>query len=589
MAKINLDIVGGSYEMRATQLDAQRSINWYPTVDPTGKFKKALLPRPGLELFIADENENSVRGILALRGILYAVIDDKLYECFSNRERNVLGNLRTSTGLVIIRANDTQLFISDSLNGYFYQIVDTETYSAGTFRKIENVESTISKPIFFGAGLNDMKSTGIDYLGYEDRVYRIQIDGDSIPNTFKWTDNSENPNFVWNAEDIVITPNIDQTLNNGVKVLFTNDNAHTLGDYWEITVTIDSAFYVPVIPSYQDGYGIYPKQNSNRFYISKIDDFSQVNALDYANANVYSDNLVAAISVHDELYLIGETSTEIWYDTGQVDFPFGRKINVILNYGCEAPFTVLSGANNIIFMLAKNYDGGRIIVRIVNYNIDIISTEPINEELRTYDKVDDAFAFTIERNGHIFYLITFPAANRTWVYDMTIGVWHEWRSLFDRNFPFASQKILGRFRGNCHTVFNGQDVIGDSISGKIFILKENSNVDYDKPIVCERTTQHLAVTDQYTTISSLQIDVEAGVGNINTPDDDPQLMLQISRDGGKSWGNEMWRPIGKIGRYTNRALWYRLGTARNFTFRIRCTNNVYRVLLGAIIDAEAVD
>lgn len=589
MTKINLDIVGGSYEMRATQLDAQRSINWYPTIDTTGKFKKALLPRPGLELFINDEYENSVRGILALRGILYAVIDEKLYECFSNGSRNVLGNLDSSIGLVTIRANDTQLFISDSSNGYFYQIVDTANYTAGTFERILQASSTIGKVLFFGGGLEDLKSIGTLYTGTEDRTYRIQIDSDDTPNTFKWTNNATDPNFTWNAQNVPITANTDQWLNNGIIINFTNDTGHTINDYWEIEATIDSAFYVPIMPSYQDGYGIYPKQNTNRFYISEIDDFSKINALDYAHANVYSDNIVAAISIHDELYLIGETSTEIWYDTGKADFPFERKINVVLNYGCEAPFSVLSASNNIIFMLARNYDGGRIIVRIVNYNIDIISTEPINQELRTYDRVDDAFAFTIERNGHIFYLITFPTANRTWAYDMTIGVWHEWRSLQERDFPFASQKDLGRFRGNCHTVFEGQDVIGDSLSGKIFILKENSNADYDRPIVCERTTQHLAVENQYTSINSLQIDVENATTDLYSSDSDPQLLLQVSRDGGKSWGNEMWRPIGKVGKYKNRALWYRLGTARVFTFRIRSTNSVYRVLLGAIIDAEAID
>ncbi len=589
MPKINLDIVGGSYEMRAVQLDAQRSINCYPTIDQTGKFKSALLVRPGLDLYIDDDNENSVRGILALRGVLYAVIDDKLYICFSNGTRTVVGTLNTSSGLVSIRANDTQLFISDISNGYFYQIIDTERYPAGTFEKIQNVNSTISKPVFFGAGLNDMLSVGVNYLGSKDKIYRVQIDGADTPNTFKWTDDALNPNFAWNAQNIAITASVDQNLNNGVKILFTNDNAHTLGDYWEIKATIDSTFYVPVIPSYQDGYGIYPKQNSNIFYISELEDFSQVNAFDYAQAAVYADNLVAAISVHDELYLIGDTSTEIWYDTGNPDFPFGRKINVVLNYGCEAPFSVLSAANNVIFMLAKNYDGARIIVRIINYNVDIISTEPINEELRTYERVDDAFAFTIERNGHIFYVITFPGADRTWVYDMTVGMWHEWRSLHNLEFPFGSQKVLGRFRGNCHTVFNGQDIIGDSRSGKIFILKEDSNADYDEQIVWERTTQHLSVNNQYTAVNSLQIDIEAGRGSVIPPYDDPQLMLSISKDGGKSWGSEMWRSVGKIGEYKNRAIWYRLGTARNFTFRIRSTDSYYRAVFGAVIDAEVFD
>lgn len=585
MAKIELNFVGGAYDMLATQLDAQNCINWYLTVDPTGKYKRALLPRPGLQTYVEIAGANEVRGILGLRGNLYAVIDSNLYLCYSNGSTNKIEPaMETSSGLVSILANEKQLFITDGKDGYVYQIEETDDYAAGDFFKIESASSTIGTPIFNGSGLDDLSASG-SYTGVTNKTYKVQIDGDLIPNTFRWSDSDGE---TWNAEKIPITT-VNQLLSEGVFIRFTSSIGHTLNDDWDIPVTIDSAFYAPIIPSYQDGYGVYPRQNTSLFYISALDDFSKVNASDFAQARVYPDDLVGAVSIHDELYLIGGATTEIWYNTGNVDFPFERKLNLILNYGCEAPFTIQAGADNLIFMLATNYDGARIIVKIVNYSVTIVSTEPINQELAGYEKVDDAFSFLIERNGHIFFVITFPTADRTWVYDITTNLWHEWRSLRVTDVLVPNQTILGKFRGTCHTVFDGEDLIGDDRSGKIFKLTESSYKDDDDLIICERTAQHISQLNQFTTFNYVQIDAEAATALVDGYGSDPQLMFSVSKDGGRTFGSEMWRSLGKVGRYKNRAIWYRLGTARVFTYRIRNTDPVYKVILGAIADVEVND
>jgi hypothetical protein len=589
MAKIKADIVGSSYEMRATQLDSQTCINWYLTVDQTGKYPITLLPRPGLQLLIDDNNENNnVRGLLSLRGFLYAVIDEKLYECSSTGRREEVGVLNTASGLIYFLANQFQLFISDGTLGYVYQLKETEFHEKGDFFIVDNYASNISNPVFSGGGVDDLSVSPIsDYTGDKEKLYRVQIDDTTsgTADNFRW---SEDGGFTWNQERVIIT-GTDQELNEKIFINFDNLKGHVLFDTWDIKAVPSSDFYAPIIPSYQDGYGIYPRQNTNTFYVTAINDFSLVNAAEFQNTSVYPDNLVAAISIHDELYLIGETTTEIWYDTGAPEFPFERKRNIILNYGCEAPFSVASGADNIIFMLASNYDGGRVIVKIVNYNVQIISTEPLNEYLRSYDVIKDAFAFIIERNGHIFYIITFPTADRTWVYDLTTDLWHEWRSLRFEDRVIDPSIVSGRFRGNCHTVFEGQDVIGDAYSGKIYILTEKSSVDFDRNIVCERSTRNLNQDNQFLSLNSLQIDVEAGRGEFVPEREDPQIMLQISKDGGRTWGNELWRSLGKHGEFRKRAIWYRLGTARNFNFRIRISDPVYRVIMGGIADVEIFD
>ena len=46
---------------------------------------------------------------------------------------------------------------------------------------------------------------------------------------------------------------------------------------------------------------------------------------------------------------------------------------------------------------------------------------------------------------------------------------------------------------------------------------------------------------------------------------DPQIMLSVSRDGGRTYGSEKWRPFGALGKYRNRIIWRRLGRAFDWT------------------------
>lgn len=59
----------------------------------------------------------------------------------------------------------------------------------------------------------------------------------------------------------------------------------------------------------------------------------------------------------------------------------------------------------------------------------------------------------------------------------------------------------------------------------------------------------------------------------------PTVMLQISRDGGHTFGAEIWRAFSKIGRFRTRAVWNSLGRARDWTMKFRITNAVKVVLV----------
>jgi hypothetical protein len=75
--------------------------------------------------------------------------------------------------------------------------------------------------------------------------------------------------------------------------------------------------------------------------------------------------------------------------------------------------------------------------------------------------------------------------------------------------------------------------------------------------------------------------MEAGTGLIDGQGEDPQLMMQVSKDGGHVFGNERWVSIGKQGRYRARAKFNRLGRSRDWVFKFRVTDPVKTVFVGA--------
>lgn len=63
-------------------------------------------------------------------------------------------------------------------------------------------------------------------------------------------------------------------------------------------------------------------------------------------------------------------------------------------------------------------------------------------------------------------------------------------------------------------------------------------------------------------------------------------MMQFSDDGGFTWSNESWRPLGRVGEHRKMPYWDRIGKARDRTFRIVISDPVKVVISDAWLDIE---
>ena len=344
-----------------------------------------------------------------------------------------------------------------------------------------------------------------------------------------------------------------------------------------LTQITDPAFYGSPRVDYLDGYGVFVRPGTQQFYISALNDFTAFDALDFASDEADPDNLVTHIVDHQELILFGERVTTVWFDSGDATFPLARREGATMEVGCAAALSVAK-MDNTVFFLGRTSHGTGLVYKLNQYSPQIISNRGIEYLINSFERVDDAFAYTYQKNGHSFYVLTFPTANKTLVYDAAIQ---------DNDLAWSVRETygLGRDRASCYAFAFGKHLVGDFVSGVLYELDENTHTDAGLPIVWSRTCAHIISDFKRIKHKEVVLNFETGVGLEDGTD--PLVYLTYSDDGGHSYITPREASLGVIGQRKNRVMWARLGNSRDRVYKVFGSEPVKTVLMGGYIDVEA--
>jgi hypothetical protein len=268
----------------------------------------------------------------------------------------------------------------------------------------------------------------------------------------------------------------------------------------------DPDFPGAVTVGFLDGYFVFNEPNSQKVWVTSLLDGLSVDPLDFASAEGSPDGLISLIVDHREAWLFGTNSVEVWYDAGNADFPLQRIQGAFNEIGCAAAYSVAK-LDNGIFWLGKDARGQGIVYRANGYSGQRVSTHAVEWQIQQYGNLSDALAYTYQQDGHSFYVLIFPTANTTWVYDVATQAWHE-RAGWD-NGEFV------RHRSNCQMAFNNEVIVGDFENGNIYAFDLDVYADNGSIQKWLRSWRALPTGQnnlKRTSHHSLQLDVEAGVG-----------------------------------------------------------------------------
>lgn len=303
---------------------------------------------------------------------------------------------------------------------------------------------------------------------------------------------------------------------------------------------------------------------------------TNIDPLSFATAESSPDD-ITALKVHNkQLWIFGELSTEIWYPTGDNDLPFAPMQGSAIFAGCLLRHTIQRFGESLVW-LANTENGNCQIVMAQGLQLQRISNHALEKELRGYDTTD-ASAYVYQEVGHSFYVIKFPRANKTWVYDGATGAWHQ-RAIW-RNDAFQQHPTKH------HAMWRGQHIFTHESQVMILGLTDSSRdvigIDILKQ-VRERATHAVSRTQNMVRHNRLTLITQQATSN---NEKDPQVMLSWSDDDGVSWSDTRWRGLGKRGQYYRRTFWARLGASRNRAYRIRMTDSATLVITGAELEVS---
>ena len=329
-----------------------------------------------------------------------------------------------------------------------------------------------------------------------------------------------------------------------------------------------------------DNYIIYNQPGTQAWGCTDLGLVTSSNAL-YGVKDGSPDELVSLIVDRRQVFLMGEFTTEVWTDVGNIvsgiiSFPFQRIPGTSSQHGIAAPFSVARFGEQFVFV-SQDTRGQAIIGAMAGYQFKRISTHAVEQTLMN-QPISDAVAYTYQLEGHEFYVVSFPSINLTWVYDITTEAWHKWLAWDGSQY--------NRHRSNCGAIFNNVYLVGDYQNGLVYQLDNAVYTDNGNTIRRLRRAPHLVTDFQRQYFAELQIQFQPGVGLEIGQGQDPQAMLRWSNDGGSTYSNEHWVSIGMVGKYRNRAIWRRLGTARDRIFEVVITDPVKAVIVSANLKAE---
>jgi len=559
-------VTGGAYQAHSVIASAQRSVNLFsePLPENLGEPAKATdYPTPGIRL-LSVIGGGPIRGVRqATNGACYVVSGSEVYSV------NTTSWVGTSLGLITpglttpvsMQDNSLDLVIVDGTSSGWkvnlasntmQPIVQSGVLHPATMTTVEPVQTDIARytkftPTFDGTVISVTVSLQTGYVGnlkcaiFEDTGGQPGLELVSAADRTNPTTGDNT--FLFFDPPAIMPPTV--IAGTSYWVGFDSDTGTGAwnvdgGGIGAYSHTVYAAFpanspmviaATPVVCSlamesdpgglfvgadrvdYLDEVLIFNKPNTPQFYWSlplsvTFDPLAQ----DFINKDNYPDLVMTQIVAKREIWVIGERTTQIYYDKGQTgitEIRFDEVQSVFVDHGTVAKYSV-AGYDNGVFWITRDRQGQGFVVMGAGYQTKRVSTYAIEAEIAGYARIDDAIGYCYQLAGHTFYVLTFPTADKTWVHDITTGLWHEWLWI-DTNGEEH------RHRSNCFAPVDATLVVGDWQNGNLYALDNRVFTDNGQPIKRVRSFPHILKDGKRVFYRQFLADIDAGTSTAVAP------------------------------------------------------------------------
>jgi hypothetical protein len=313
--------------------------------------------------------------------------------------------------------------------------------------------------------------------------------------------------------------------------------------------------------AYAAGFGLAFNILNGKVRLSNLNDLTTWNPATFFQRSLFADPYQAMfVDANNLVWMIGTDTFEVRYNSGVGTQPFVPLSGLVGAYGIAAPFAFGRSAKGN-FWLARNSEGIGSVVRTTGAAPEPISTYAMNTAIAGYlrsARIDDAEMLTYEQEGHTFVCVAFPSVPATLVVDADSqswtkrGVWNAARGQYDLWTP------------RTHVEAFGKHLIGERTTGNLYAMDTAYATEIDGTGI-RRLRRAPARTNAHrrepVDLFELLMDVGVGLQGAGQGSD-PQVLLRVSEDGGRTFGNELRASMGRIGEFQRRVYWNALGCSQ---------------------------
>jgi hypothetical protein len=304
------------------------------------------------------------------------------------------------------------------------------------------------------------------------------------------------------------------------------------------------------------------------------------------------------------IFVMGETVTEAWFDTGAQLFPYQRQDQFNIDYGCLNPATV-AYMDEIVVWLAANEKSGPIIMYSTGGQPQKVTTDGIDFEFSQLETPKDAQGFLYRKNGHLFYHLNFYTDNISYVVDFTDNKIYN-ACDENRNYYQMGQVVwfnnqyfsVTRNNGNLFifdtvfTTYKSVDSIGNATENEIprvrlpsqdyfivndigFTIQTGDTDYYPQVSVPEGGTPNYIIMQngnyiQFQNGNRLTAqDVTPYAPVTSYISSLPRVDLSLSYDGGATFGQDFPYVLNPIGKRRNKLIWWQGGMSNDCVVQIK--------------------
>ena len=293
----------------------------------------------------------------------------------------------------------------------------------------------------------------------------------------------------------------------------------------------------------------------------------------FYSAESSADPITSIRECNGTLWVFGYRSYELWRPTDNNDDPFSPVAGSSSAVGTRSPWATASIDDKIFFLGSSDvgddgvYIGG-------GTSIKRISTDSIEERINGFGDKDEAVGYAYSNSGDIYYVLTFRSESVTLVYNATNDLWHDraYRNLTEGSYQYWPY---------CYIVnANSKLYSGLLNDGNLVRISNDIYEEWDGTLILrEFIPPPLWSNLRKMRLKQVRMDMEVGATtHLSGQDADPEMILELSFDGGYTYGLRKRKSFGQQGEYRKSVDWRVKGVGREIVPKFTCSAKVAHTL-----------